>query len=58
MNAICQTYDSLLAKLEEIGDGSDHMKAVEAKGLYYQIASEFFPAQNVFLISCRVHRWI
>ena len=39
VNAICRTYDSLLATLEEIGDGSDHMKAVEAKGLYYQIAS-------------------
>ena len=38
----CQTYDSILATLEEIGDGSDHVKAVEAKGLYHQVATFAF----------------
>ena len=42
VNAICRTYDSLSATLEEIGDGADHMKVVEAKGLYYPIASFSF----------------
>ena len=42
VNSMCRTYDSLLATLEDIGDGSDHMKAIEAKGLYYQIANFSF----------------
>ena len=37
VNAICRTYDCLLVTLEDIGDGPDHAKAVEAKGLYYQV---------------------
>ena len=39
VNVVCRTYDSLLITLEDIGDGSDRMKAVEAKGLYYQVAT-------------------
>ena len=35
---------SLIATLEDIGDGSYHMKAIEAKGLYYQVASFSFIA--------------
>ena len=42
VNAICRTYDSILATLEDIGDGSDHVKAVEAKGLYHQVATFAF----------------
>ena len=67
VNAICRTYDSLLATLEDIGDSSDHMKAIEAKGLYYQVANFSFIVYlmfdrilsctfiNVFLISYKVH---
>ncbi len=42
MNAMCRTYNSLLAMLEEIGDSSDHAKAIEAKGLYCQVATFAF----------------
>ena len=42
VNAVCRTYDSILATLEEIGDSCDHMKAVEARGLYYQVAAFSF----------------
>ena len=55
VNAICRTYDSFLATLEDIGDGSDHMKAIEAKGLYYQIANFSFIASLVTydrILSC------
>ena len=42
VNALCRTYDCILATLEEIGDGSDHAKAIETKGLYFQIATFSF----------------
>ena len=38
VNAICRTYDAILATLELVGDGPDSEKAIEAKGLYHQIA--------------------
>ena len=37
VNAICYTYDSLLSTLEDISDGPDRAKAVEAQGLLLQI---------------------
>ena len=42
VNALCRTYDCILATLEEIGDGNDHAKAIEAKGLYCQVATFSF----------------
>ncbi len=39
---MCRTYNSLLATLEEIDDSSDHAKAIEAKGLYCQVATFAF----------------
>ena len=55
VNAICRTYDSLLAMLEDIGDSSDHMEAIEAKGLYYQVANFSFIVYLVMfdrILSC------
>ena len=54
VNAICRTHDSLLATLEDIGDISDHMKAIEAKGLYYQVAIFFIDYLVMFyrILSC------
>ena len=55
VNAICRTYDSILATLEEIGDGSDRAKAVEAKGLYHQVATFVFIVSLVIfdrILSC------
>ena len=55
VNAMCRTYDSLLATLEDIGDSSDHMKAIEAKGLYYQVANFSFIVYLVMfdrILSC------
>ena len=37
VNAICCTYDSLLAALEEISEGTDRARAVEATGFLFQI---------------------
>ena len=38
VNALCLTYDCLLATLEDIADdASDCVKAVQAKGLYHQV---------------------
>ena len=37
VNAICYTYDSLLSTIEEISEGSDRLKAVEAQGLLLQV---------------------
>ena len=42
VNALCRTYDCVLATLEEIGDGDDRTKAIEAKGLYCQVATFSF----------------
>ena len=55
VNATCRTYDSLLTTLEDIGDGSDHIKAIEAKGLYYQVANFSFIVSLVMfdrILSC------
>ena len=45
VNAVCCTYDCILATLREVGNGSDSTKAVEARGLCHQVAA--FP----FLVS-------
>ena len=37
VNAICYTYDSLLSTLEDISEGPDRLKAVEAQGLLLQV---------------------
>lgn len=42
INSICCRYDCLLLALEEISTSFDHSKAVEAKGLLYQIHSFSF----------------
>ena len=42
VNVLCHTYDCVLATLEEIGDGNDRTKAIEAKGLYCQVATFSF----------------
>lgn len=42
VNAICRTYDAILATLELVGDSSDSEKAIEANGLYHQIAKFLF----------------
>ena len=55
VNAICRTYDCLLVTLEDIGDGPDHAKAVEAKGLYYQVKQFSFIINLVIfdrILSC------
>ena len=54
MNAMCRTYNLLLATLQNIGDSSDHMKVIEAKGLYYQVASFSFIVYLMFdrILSC------
>ena len=45
VNAVCRTCDCILAKLREVGNGSDSTKAVEGRGLCHQVAA--FP----FLVS-------
>ena len=42
VNAICLTFDSVLATLQEIREGTDSVKAVEATGLYHQVATFSF----------------
>ena len=37
VDAICCTFDSLLATLDEISKGDDHVKGVEAKRLLLQV---------------------
>ena len=52
---ICRTYDAVLAKLEEIVDGEDSAKAVEEKGLLFQVRSfTFFILLIMFdrILSC------
>ena len=39
VNAICCTYDSVLSTLDEVSEGVDRTKAVEATGLLLQIKS-------------------
>ncbi len=55
INTICRTYDSLLMALEEIGSSSDHSKAIEAKGLLFQVQSFSFLLSLVIfdrILSC------
>ena len=55
VSTMCYTYDALLATLEEISDGSDQAKAVEAKGFLYQVKSFrfiFSLVTFVKLLSC------
>ncbi len=42
VDTMCHTFDALLATLEEIVDGNDHGKAVEAQGLLLQVKSFSF----------------
>ena len=42
VNAVCQTYDSLLLTFEEIAESSDYSQVVQAKGLYHQLKSFTF----------------
>ena len=42
VDAVCSTYDSLLATLMDIVDGDDKAKAVEANGIFLQIHSVKF----------------
>ena len=39
VDALCYTYDALLATLEVIADGENHSKAIEARGLLFQVQS-------------------
>ena len=55
MNAVCRTYDCLLATLEHTGNGPDHAKAVEAKGIYHQVKQFSFVLNLVIfdrILSC------
>ena len=55
VNAVCRTYDCLLATLEHIGNGPDHAKAVEAKGIYHQVKQFSFILNLVIfdrILSC------
>ena len=55
VDAICCTFDSLLATLDEISKGDDHVKGVEAKGLLLQVKSfSFLPLLIIFdrVLSC------
>ena len=38
VNALCRTYDSLLATLHDISESNDHLKAVEARGFLHHVA--------------------
>ena len=51
----CVAHDCLLATLEDISDGPDHAKALEAKGFYHQVrAFSFIISLVVFdkVLSC------
>lgn len=37
INAFCYAFDALFITLEDIASGSDHSKAVEARGLLHQV---------------------
>ena len=49
IDAISSTYDVVLSSLEIITDGDDRVKAVEAKGLLYQIKSFKFLISVILL---------
>ena len=58
VSAICCTYDSILLTLEDVIDGQDRVKAVEAKGIYHQIKPFLFLISLVTfnrILSCRKH---
>ena len=55
VNAVCCTFDAVLATLSEIADGDDPVKAIEAKGLLLQIQSFAFLLHLVIMdrvLSC------
>lgn len=55
INTVCRAYDSILSALDEISGSSDHSKAVEAKGLLFQVQSfPFIVSLVVFdrILSC------
>ena len=39
VDAICQTLDAVLSTLEDIAESNDHIKAVEARGIFLQVNS-------------------
>ena len=58
VSAVCYTYDSILLTMEDVIDGQDYVKAVEAKGLYHQIKSFSFLTSLVTfdrILSCTKH---
>ena len=58
VNAVCRTFDSILSVMEDVGDGSDIDKAIEARGLYHQIHSFSFIVSLVTfdkILSCTKH---
>jgi len=55
INAICYTFDALLVTLEDISSGSDHSKAVEARGLLHKVKNfKFLLSLIIFdcVLSC------
>ena len=58
VNAVCRTFDSILSVMEDVADGSDIDKAIEARGLYHQIHSFSFIVSLVTfdkILSCTKH---
>ena len=59
VNAVCCTYDSILATLKDIGcDVSDHSKAIDARGLDHEVRSfKFLLSLIIFdtILSCTKH---
>ena len=55
VSAVCHTFDALLLTLEDIADGSDSSKAIEARGLQHQVKQfKFLLSLIVFdrVLSC------
>ena len=42
VNAVCCTFDSILLTIEEVAESQDVNKAIEARGLHYQLTSFSF----------------
>lgn len=42
VNAVCRTFDSVLLTVEQVADSQDANKAIEARGLLYQLRSFSF----------------
>ena len=58
VNAVCRTFDSILPVMEDVADGSDIDKAIEARGLYHQIHPFSFIVSLVTfdkILSCTKH---